>query len=472
MMLKPFLLLFATLCAAGMAAPTAHAASALQVTAGADQTSVPASIQQMKKYPLFAGKKSITKHVPADWNKHYTHLPTPAFQDASRFVLHGVAADYVSKDYPAFREAADIKALYRDGIIDAASYIVRENRFENIVGGSVLVFDQRHTQPVVGDIAVGTPMASVLQQFGDPDFDWKAHNLIGYKTEQFYIGFTGQDKVDHIYLSKRYPQGSSDDVLPALLTSESPNDFPFAAWNLEGRQLWRGSMTYNSRGGLEIQRYESQTVYIHKDYRGQVPKSMPKKGPVFFTDVDYPEYKIYAAVYEETYVQKTLAAEGHTSPDKRMEAIEFGLCTYERAGLLFRRLDGGGPDTFITPGHFPSPPFWLSSRYVGIETMDGFGVYDLEAYPDNYEASEFSGAGKGVVFYVKYHDAGGPFIQPADGEVSSLVIPSEGFTIQPRGGAAKRTLDSSEKQQLQLTFHYDAAGKLGVKYALVPRKSR
>ncbi|MCL2789009.1 MAG: hypothetical protein FWD79_00025 [Desulfobulbus sp.] len=371
-----------------------------------------------------------------------------------------MAADYIRQDYETFRKSANGKKLYADGVIDAANFIIGEERFANRVGGSLLIFDSRHRQPVVGDISVGNPLEKVFAAYGRPDFALQDRNLIGYKTARYYLAFRGTKSVERIYVAKRNVQKRRDGILPAYLDDGGdkwnfPREvFPFAAWGLRHTQLWRGSMTYCHPDGLYIwidaDPKENQ-VYIFNDYTGLAPKQPAAKDNIHFVGYDYPENKMYLAVHEEEALQKQFADEGSHSPDKRMAAVVFGNCTYERAGLLFRYLDGNGPDTFITPGHFPDKPIWLSGRYVGIETMLGFGIYDLQANP----ATEAD-----AVFYMQYLDPAGPFIKYFDQENETLVFGTNGVTIRKKSG--DETIEIPEDEHLLLHLRYDKQGNISV----------
>ena len=411
--------------------------------------------------------------------QRYTRLPAPAFAEASRFTLRGAAAEYARVDYATFRKNTSVRELYRDGVIDAATFIIGEHRFENIVGGSVLIFDSRHKEPVVGDIAVGAPVADVVKAFGPPGFAWQERPLIGYKTENFYIAFLGAKTVERIYLSRRRAQPEHGDVLPALLEGADAYDFPFAAWNMRSTQLWRGSLTHYRADGLCVWSGEDDhPVFVYKDYEGLVPETdadgwTPVMDPdarqpgqtggrlrVFLSDEDYPEYKIDLAIAEEEAIQKTLETEGRHSPGGRTAAIPFADCTYERSGHLFRRLDGSEPDNFVTFGHYPAPPIWLNERYAAVETMLGFGIYDLPARPSSEEDA---------VFYLEYHDAAGPFARDFDEKKGTLAIPTEGFTIRGKNGHKSEELELREDQQLLLHFSYDREGNLRVSHSVVKR---
>lgn len=415
--------------------------------------------------------------------QRYTRLPAPVFADASRFALRGAAAEYARTDYAAFRKNTTVRDLYRDGVIDAASFIIGEHRFENIVGGSVLIFDSRHKEPVAGNIAVGAPVADVVKAFGPPGFAWETRPLIGYKTENFYIAFLGAETVERIYLARRRAQPEHGDVLPALLEGADTYDyFPFAAWNMRSTQLWRGSQTHYRADGLCVWSGEDDyPVFVYKDYAGLIPETdadgwTPLMDPdarkpgqtggrlrVFLSDEDYPEYKIDLAIDEEEAIQKTLKTEGSRSPGGLTAAVPFGDCTYERAGYLFRRLDGSEPDNFVTFGHYPAPPIWLNERYAAVETMHGFGIYDLPARPSTEEDA---------VFYLEYHDAAGPFARDFDEKKGTLAIRTEGFTLRGKNGHKPTELELREDQQLLLRFSYDREGALRVSHSVVKRAKR
>lgn len=411
---------------------------------------LPGYAQERSEIKGLTEQGTVTIH-----GRQYVHLKTIPFQDASVFILHGVAADYIQQEYETFRSGVDSKTLYADGVIDAASFIIGEERFENIFGGSLLIFDKRHQQTVVGDIRVGDALTRIRDAYGRPDFELKGSNLIGYKTEHCYVAFRGATNVERIYVARRNAQNNKEGILPAYLSSGDDKwNFPFEAWGLRGKHLWRGSMTYYHADGLRIwvdPDPECAPVYVFNDYAGLVPKQLTDKDTIFFVAYDYPEHKIYLAVYKEEALQKQFETEGYYSPDRRIAAVTFGNCTYERAGVLFRFLDGSGPDLFIAPGHFPDKPVWLNRRYVGIETMHGFGIYDLQAHP---------ATGESAVFYIEYHDAAGPFIKYFDQESGTLVIDTDGFTIRKKDGDEEIIVH--EDAYLLLHLHYDTQENISV----------
>ncbi len=427
-----------------------------------------------------AGAPAAGRQDGPDSQRRYIRLPAVALVDASRFVLHGAAAEYARVDYATFRKNTGVRELYRDGIIDAASFIIGEHRFENVVGGSVLIFDSRHKEPVVGNIAVGAPMAEVIKQFGPPGFAWKERGLIGYATENFSIAFAGAETIERIYLARRRAQPEHGGVLPALLESADTDAFPLAAWNMRATQLWRGSLTHYRADGLCVWTgMDECVVFIYKDYEGLVPETDSEGrvaatdggtwepgfaggGPrVVFADEAYPEYKIRLAVTEEEAIQEALKTEGFHSPGQRTAAVPYGDCTYERSGYLFRRLDGSEPDNFVTFGHYPAPPVWLNDRYIAVETMHGFGIYDLPARPSSENDA---------VFYLEYHDPAGPFARDFDEEKGTLAIPTEGFTVYGKNGKKPEELELREDEQLQLRFQYDGDGNLSVSHSVVKRQ--
>ena len=386
--------------------------------------------------------------------RQYAYLKIIPFKDVSLFVLHGVAADYIRQGYETFRLSTDSKKLYADGVIDAASFIIGEERFENIVGGSLLIFDKRHQQTIVGDIHVGEALVKVRDTYGNPDFEWKAYSLIGYKTEHYYIAFRGAKNVERIYIAGRNAQKSMEGIIPTYASSSDNkwNNFPFAVWGLRPIQLWRGSMAYYHPDGLRIWTDPEDThVWVFNDYTGLVPRHLTDKDTISFVEYDYTEHKIFLAIFAEEALQKQFEAEGQYSPDGHIAAVAFGNCTYERAGLLFRFLDGSGPDVFITPGHFPDKPIWLNGRYVGMETMHGFGIYDLHANPSTEGDAVFS---------LEYHDTAGPFIRHFDRASGTLVFGTDGFTSRKKDGVEE--IKIHEDEYLVLHLHYDKQENISV----------
>ena len=398
----------------------------------------------------------------------YGRLPLVSYKDASLFVLHGAAADYVEQSYAAFRSRADFEDLYAEGTVDAVSFIIGDERFENIVGGSVLIIGAPHTKAVVGNIGVGAPLKSVLEIWGPPDFVNKDLRLAGYKTERFYIAFRGTETVERIYIAKRNAYAGKSGLIPEFFRTANKNDFAYAARGKQCVQIGRGSMTCHHPGGLYLWYGAGDEFHVRvfRDFTGLVPQGPVSAETYEPSDFDYPEYKIYLAADEEAALAKQFETKASVSPDGNIAAVTYGECTYERSGLLFRFRDGKRPDVFIRAGHYPAAPVWLEHGHVGIDTMHGFGVYDLAAY--GASANGFGMEGllaypapeKSAVFYAEYEDAGGPYTMAFDRERQTLRIPENRFTLYRHGEAAEAA--QSGDAPLLLHFHYDSAGKLGV----------
>ena len=400
--------------------------------------------------------------------RSYGRLTPVVYQDASLFVLHGVAAEYVEQSYATFRSRTDFDELYADGIVDAVSFIIGDERFENIVGGSVLVVGKPYPKAVVGTIGLGAPLKSVHDAYGPPGFENKDFLLSGYKTEWFYIAFQGAETVERIYIAKRNAYSDKEGLLPEFFRTAGKTSFAYAAWGMKGTQLGRGSQTYYHPGGLCLWDGPNADYFVRvfTDFTGLVPRWTVDAETFAFSEFDYPEYKIFLAASKETELREQFEKFASVSPDGAIAAIEFGTCTYERSGWLFRFRDGRGPDVFIRAGHYPAEPVWLEHGHVGIDTMHGFGVYDLAAYPAS--PNGFSMAGllaypepeTSAVFYAKYEDVGGPYNNAFDRERQTLRIPENGFTLYWQGEEMETA--QSEAAPLLLHFHYDSDGKLGV----------
>jgi hypothetical protein len=405
----------------------------------------------------------------------YTRLPGIRFRDEASFDLRDAAADYARLDYEAFLDAYATDALFRAGIIDAASYIIGETLTENLVGGSTLVFGPRYQTPVASEIGIGAPVSAILDLWGEPDFARQNYELIGYKTATFYIAFTGAERVQRIYLSRRYPQGELDDVFPDFLASDNPGNYPFDKHNMAATQLWRASYTYYSPSGLCVWNAPRSTdesfdyyypAYIYKDYTGQVPEGAGEDTDFFFLDADYPEYKIFMAIAEEKAIQQRLDAglePEYYSPDKSVAVLPFDDCAYERSGFLFRRLDGGLPDRFIRFGHFPDKPLWLNSRYVCVNTMLGFGIYDLGSpYPGEDAAFYID-----EVFYIQDDSYAGLTVVEPSGQGEALALRGDKITVCV--DATQTPLELKDDEQLMLRYQFSADGALLAEYSIVKR---
>lgn len=381
------------------------------------------------------------------------YLPPVSFQDEKKFMLQGIAADYI-EDYDLFYDKYKRDDLFSHGIIDAASYLIGESRFENLAGDSVLFFTQ--AQDIVADeLGIGSSLASVIDVLGEPCARYEEYNLVMYKTSKFYIAFAG-DTVNTIYLSRQAQNPLTQNLLPEFLSSEKKSNFSFADYGMYGAQIWRGTVSYYSPDGICIHEgfddnfdlFYPMTIY--RDYQGLVPEGLSESDGVFFRDIDYPEHKILQAITENDIIESLIVSKAEHesgneffssvffSPDKKIAMLEFSNCTYERSGFLLRYLDGSLADRFIQVGHFPTYHGMIDSRYLLINSMFGFGVYDVET---PYHA----------LFYLRDDTYVGPYIVKEDDK--SAVIMGESFTIiQPDKEDVAVSLE--DNQELLLSFEH------------------
>jgi|GEM_PF-1904723 len=363
-------------------------------------------------YASEAADASVTSEVPVEIE--YTYLPPVSFMRESVFELQGIANEYATLNYSDFCAQYSQEDLFYMGITDSTSFVINDFRLGNTTGGSTLIFTEKYNSPVVGTVAIGTPLSSVYATYGAPGFAYTAEELFGedhlmpygftlfgYKTEHFYIAFAGTGVVERIYLSRRYPQTEQDDVLPVVLSLEhNDNYLDPEKWglNLQTTQLWRATVTHFSPSGLsfydgfipiDIDNNISCRYYIdiYSDYTGRIPSSPSDDDDfrLYFVGVDFPQFKIQVAAIIEYQIQNYSSQwpqDFITSPDGSYVLLPFTYCTGERSGYIVYYLDGNHPYTFMQFGHYPyNHPFtsWLAdSRYLYVTSMESFSIYDMQ----------------------------------------------------------------------------------------------
>lgn len=431
----------------------------------ADSEAANSGISEMgEPTPESAASETFSEPQTPPEELFFTHLPPVPFMEESVFDLQGIAADYV-RDYDTFYDRYQRDELFAQGVIDAASYVVGETRAENLVGDSVLIFTEKYTLPVAGSIGIGDNLEAVVKAFGEPAAFDEAYRLTLYKTATFYLAFAG-DPIETIYVSRRIPTPETETLLQEFFSSE-PLGFPYQSWGMYGTQLWRGSMVYYSPGGLCIwDAYDDDfnpyyPITIYSDYEGLVPENLGEEEGVFFREVDYPEHKIMRAIAENEVIDHIIASASEPawddlfsarffSPDRSIAVLEYSLCTYERSGYLLRYLDGSLADRFLQFGHFPSEQGWIGNRYLLVNSMFGFGIYDVRAADGQSSCP----------FYVRSESYSEPWIRESSED--EIVILGENFTIiQPGQDDVEIFLESNQALHVYPTW---SGNQINVRY--------
>ena len=87
-----------------------------------------------------------------------------------------------------------------------------------------IVFDQKYTGSVVGNISVDFDFDKIIEKLGEPSFGDKTSNCIGYKTKELYVFFTknmGNENEISIYQNKENNNEEFEKILENYIKGES-----------------------------------------------------------------------------------------------------------------------------------------------------------------------------------------------------------------------------------------------------------
>jgi hypothetical protein len=103
-----------------------------------------------------------------------------------------------------FKQGIDVKIL--------------NNKISNIL------FNSRYKGSIMNEINMKSSKADVLSQLGQPNFENTDENLYGYKTDNFYIFFTGRNQISEVSVYRRDANYDQTALVAAIKELEKSKD--------------------------------------------------------------------------------------------------------------------------------------------------------------------------------------------------------------------------------------------------------
>lgn len=337
------------------------------------------------------GSTASLPTIAADTLSQNTSFNKVADINLSSYSLNSYAQQFLLMSKDSFVKKYRTDSLYAKGI--------------KVEGG--LRFTAKYKGKVIGDIPVGAAKDSVIKRLGKPNLDSDEYSeaqgikIIGYKTQNYYIIFSGDKTITDIAIVKRdhLPKGYENMLkvyLSEYLTNidSSYDDVvkfyekysKFGAKN----HIHGGGWKINYSFGLEIVNFfDENTVTVYNNFEGDfydqssiVEVEYIDKDSVFLSEIYY-----YNA---QSYLDSAIKREGKQSPNKKLVAYADNDGLYSSAYILIRQLDGSKSDKEISVGYFTGDLKWLSNRYLFFTAMfNGMYIYDASTGSKRELTKEF-----------------------------------------------------------------------------------
>ena len=269
-----------------------------------------------------------------------------------------------------------------------------------------IVFDSRCKSAVLKGIDFEDGRRQVVRLLGTPQFEDEKKELYGYKAADFYIFFTGTEKLREISVYSRNT-GYDREALMKLLAEYGgePDEVDLDRLVNELKSLWpEYDEYYNERGALGVS-YDSiglsadnmfedrggPYITVYGNFEGAVDPALelPDKAEglgeysndilLLRLDID----RIFEAekgrLERAGYLNARRQEEGTVSPDGSMRVLDNEGDTYEHAGLYVLSVSGGKPDIELHTGNYTGRVIWLDNRHFIYDVFSqGIFIYDTQ----------------------------------------------------------------------------------------------
>lgn len=238
--------------------------------------------------------------------------------------------------------------------------------------GAVLV-TERYKEPVLGDIKIGEAIVRVKQLLGNSSYE--VEDSFFYKTDDYYIGFKGQDSVRQM-IAVNVPAKYDSQVLKKILEglNEGDNEGLNAFLQKESRisdffekqgYINGGGYYANSYNGIEVVEFaDDNSITVYNNFEG-VLYSYPgeNKGsfPLEFINKDqFAEYLI-TDFNQYLNTNERFEKEGALSPSGKYQFIYDWIYSMSQY-FTIRTVDLTKPDYVLNAN--ASEYVWLSDDYI------------------------------------------------------------------------------------------------------------
>ena len=211
----------------------------------------------------------------------------------------------------------------------------------------------------------------VVEMLGTPQFEDGTRELYGYKSSNYYIFFTGKDKLKEISIYFRDTAYARDTLARLLGRYGSGQDqIDLYSFIDDLQKEWPDyDLYYNQRGGLGISYdsigvevnnwYEDRGgpfITVYSNFEGALDSSLELPGKadglknysndllLLRLDADSVFEAEKGRLGRSAYLNGRRQEEGAVSPDGRLKVLKNNEGTYDTAGLYILSTDRSGPD--------------------------------------------------------------------------------------------------------------------------------
>ncbi|WP_129600668.1 hypothetical protein [Anaerophilus nitritogenes] len=298
------------------------------------------------------------------------HLKKVLDIDLSKFKLCDLANDFINIKEMEFKGKYNIDTLYKKGV--------------KMEGG--LRFTNRFEDNIIGNLKMGMNTEEFIQNIGQPNIKNEKIELLGYKTEKYYLIIKGNKKVEEVsfikrdFISKDYKNLLYDFVKNGEEKGyyTSYDTFMEKYHKYLSKSHIRGGGWLVRYPGIEFELFDEIKIRVYNDFDGTLVKEN-KNVKITYIDKDF-VFKGEEIYYSwEEILQKEIQKNGILSPYKKYLAYKEDGGTYENASILIRYCDYSKADERIYPGYFVDNLKWISDRYLFFTAgFKGLFLYDVK----------------------------------------------------------------------------------------------
>lgn len=235
---------------------------------------------------------------------------------------------------------------------------------------------ERFQEPIIEDIAIGTALTEVIRILGEPSFQENTTTI--YKTEDYYIGFYGTERVElanFVPNLKLLDEDILNNIVTALcvdqmdvmaLLADDDTGFFDSAGHIHG-----GGLYAESPYGIEIVYFDENEIKVHSNFEGNLydmyyageDVSIPY---VCFENNDMNVERMQSRFWNYCYLREAFSENGKTSPSGKYIAI-YEWITSDHHYFTIRTTDFSAPDYRIAASVDEFE--WLNGDYIVYTAM-------------------------------------------------------------------------------------------------------
>ena len=262
---------------------------------------------------------------------------------------------------------------------------------ENIYGEFIITaewFDDY----IIGEIKTGDSLSELTAELGEPSCI--IENTLFYKTTDYYLGFYGNERVEHAIIAKK-PEPYPSDILKTIIKNfsklfyyDSESDpevsqiYDFLEWL--GYVYGSGSMYGYSNSGITMEAYIEDGITVYNNFEGEL---YDIRGDIYnfeisYVDTDFMMDGMLSALKDYILTNSEFEEYGVASPGGKYNSL-YVWNNSQSQYFIIRALDNSIPDQYIflsLAGEY----YWLNDRYILYQDYYNLAplIFDVETYDE------------------------------------------------------------------------------------------